>query len=428
MLIDFTVSNFRSLRDRQNLSMYRSARTLKVARAEEDPWLRPDVSPVAAIYGANAAGKSSVLDALGFVSRAVEDSYARWDADGGVPRQPFKLDRQHRTMPTEFDIEFLAADGNEYRYGFAVDDERVLSEYLHVYRTRRRSILFERERDSYKFGDSFRGPASLLRETTRPNALFLSASAAARLEATEPAHDWLTERLSFYHATGFPAEHNRIKRLLARDADFADQITDFMRQLDLGVQSVSVVKQEMDPEERERIRQIIDARDDELLTFDDVIGTFETELQLSHQGDGERFELPFNVESDGTQALISFASVAIRALAEGTVCVVDEIDSSLHPLMVAELIAVFADARVNRKQAQLIITTHDVSLLRPGTKLESDAVWVVEKNAVGASDLIPIRDFGLPRKDENLERAYLTGRYGGLPMSSLVNSMLEARG
>ncbi|MCM6761169.1 ATP-binding protein [Rathayibacter sp. ZW T2_19] len=424
MLIDFAVSNFRSIRDRQNLSMLRGVRRKDDAKRQ---WLRADLAPVVAIFGANAAGKSSIVDAIRYVHSAVDDSYSRWSADGGIAREPFLLDQESRTRPTEFDVEFVAADGREYRYGFAVNDDRVVWEYLHLYRTRRKTVLFERDLNDFKFGDSFRGPAALLKETTRDNALFISAAAAARLEATEPAHAWLTEKLAVYAAMGYRAEHAIVKRKIQQDAAYRHKLLKFLGAADLGVQEIDVVREELDLEDRQRIRDYIDAQENPGMKYDELLSSFETEISLTHQGQGMVSALPFDAESDGTHALLSFASVAIRALDEGLVCVVDEIDTSLHPMLVAELVAVFADPRVNVNQAQLIFTTHDVSLLRSGTALERDAIWIVDKSSEGSSKLTSLVEYGLPRKEENLERGYLTGRYGGLPYLSIVNSLIQDR-
>ncbi|MDN3495014.1 ATP-binding protein [Planococcus sp. APC 4015] len=421
MLIEFAVTNFRSIRDRQSFNLYRSAR-MQRERAEEG-WPRPDLLPVAAIYGGNAAGKTSFIDAIGLLISAVDNSYASWKPKGGTEgREPFLLDRAHADEPTEIDVEFVAGDGIEYRYGFALDDERVVSEYLHVFRTRRRSVLFERSFDDYKFGDSFRGPASLLRETTRSNALFISAAAAAGLEATEAAHAWISETLAIYAATDYRAEHQHLKQTIGEDSSFRERMTALMSAADLGVVGIDVTRTELPSEERARLRRVVESRGD--LDYDDVLRSIETELVLRHHGDDVEVDLPFDAESDGTQALLSFGSLAFRALEHGTVCVVDEIDTSLHPLLVRELVSVFADARINVNQAQLIFTTHDVSLLGPGTPIEREAVWVAEKSTDGATSLLSLTEFGTPRKEENLERGYLTGRYGGLPRLSIVNTIL----
>lgn len=422
MLIEFAVSNFRSIRDRQSFNLTRSARSQR-ARAHEG-WRRPDLLPVAAIYGGNAAGKTSLLDAMALLVSAVDDSYSSWKPRGGTEgREPFLLDRTHASEPTEVEVEFVAGDGLEYRYGFAIDDERVVSEYLHVFRTRRRSVLFERELDDYKFGDSFRGPASLLRETTRSNSLFISAAAAAGLEATQAAHTWISETLSLYAATSYRAEHQHLMERIGEDAKFREWMTAVMGAADLGVVGIDVKRTELPSEERARLRKMLESRND-LGDFDDILRSIEMDLVLRHHGESVEVDLPFNSESDGTHALLSFGSLAFRALERGAVCVVDEIDTSLHPLLVRELVSVFADARINVNQAQLIFTTHDATMLSPGTPVEREAVWVAEKSD-GVTTLFPLTEFGTPRKEENLERAYLTGRFGGLPHLSIANTILS---
>ncbi|MCC4249671.1 AAA family ATPase [Microbacterium testaceum] len=422
MLIDFTVANFRSIRDRQSLTLDRSARGTREAR--EAGWRRPDILPVSVIYGGNAAGKTSLIDAVGYLISAVENSYASWKPRGGTGRrEPFRLDRAHSNQPTEVDVEFVAGDGLEYRYGFAIDDERVVSEYLHVFRTRRRSVLFERELDDYKFGDSFRGPASLLRGTTRPNALFLSAAAAAGLDATEAAHAWITETLAVYAATDYRAEHHHVKQRMSEDPGYRAHMTALMESAGLGVVGLDVKRHELPSEERARIRKLLEAQN-ELNNIDEILRTIESEIVLRHRGEDMDVDLPFDAESDGTHALLSFGSLTYRALEQGTVCVVDEIDTSLHPLLVRELVAVFTDPRINVHQAQLIFTTHDVSLLGAGTPIDRESVWVAEKSHTGATSLYPLTEYGTPRKEENLERGYMTGRFGGLPNLSIANTFL----
>lgn len=226
---------------------------------------------------------------------------------------------------------------------------------------------------------------------------------------------------------GYRAEHAIVKRKIQQDAAYRHKLLKFLGAADLGVQEIDVVREELDLEDRQRIRDYIDAQENPGMKYDELLSSFETEISLTHQGQGMVSALPFDAESDGTHALLSFASVAIRALDEGLVCVVDEIDTSLHPMLVAELVAVFADPRVNVNQAQLIFTTHDVSLLRSGTALERDAIWIVDKSSEGSSKLTSLVEYGLPRKEENLERGYLTGRYGGLPYLSIVNSLIQDR-
>lgn len=422
MLISLSVSNHRSFHDTQSLTLYRETRG--VGDAREAGWKRPDVLPVTAIYGANAAGKSALVSALGFLRSAVEGSYREWSVEGGVPRMPFLLDHESASRPTEFDVEFIAADGNEYRFGFAVDDDRVLSEYLHVYKTRRKTVLYERDGDDWYFGDSFRGPASQIRDITRPNALFISAAAAAQSAVVREPYRWIVSRLSVYSATGYMSEHRRVTRQLKTDADFREQMLRILQGSDIGVTDIEVTRKELEQEDLDRYQRYFGKEDS---NFEAFIEDVESHLELTHRGRGVETSLPEDYESAGTHALISFASVALAALKRGATCVVDEIDSSLHPLLVAELVRVFASPRTNPNQAQLIFTTHDVSLLRPAPEgqavLSRDEIWVVEKDRHGESALVALSEYG-PRTSDNLERGYLTGRFGGLPTLSIANNWL----
>lgn len=430
MLISFKVSNFRSMRDTQEFSMYRTGRRHTDA---PDSWKRPDLSPVAAIYGSNAAGKSTFVDALRFVTDAVEDSYRQWDIEGGVPRVPFMLDLEVAKQPSEFEIEFTADDGKEYQYGFSVDDERILTEHLYVYRTNRRTVLFERNEVSQKwyFGPSFKGPSSQIRETTRNNSLFLSAAAAAKNRTVMVAFKWLSSTLRIYNARAYEAEHRQVVKLIQKDPEYRSQLLTFLKRADLGVEEIDVVHEELDEEDKAQLEEIFMSVTGGKgnVTLEDVIHDREMNLSLSHTSKSANVKLPFDWESDGTRALISFASLAVRALEKGSVCVIDEIDTSLHPLLVAELVSVFADPRVNIKQAQLVFTTHDVSLLdrsaQRGPVLERDQIWVVEKDHTGASSMVAIAEYRSPRKEENLGRGYMTGRFGGLPALSIVNELVS---
>jgi len=438
MLISFAVENYLSMRDRQEFSMERVHKYSADKSPVSSPWKRASVSTVAAIYGSNAAGKSTFISALAFLGDAVRNSYRRWEPDEGVPVMPFSLDSGSAEQPTNLDIEFIAEDGVEYQYSVGLSASRVTHEHLYSYRTNRRTILFNREAgsagdDEWYFGPSFRGPATQIRDTTRDNALFLSAAAAADNAVTRPAYRWLTTALRVYNARHYEHEHSQlIRRLNEGDQRFRDMLTNFLRHADLGVQAVSVVREELDSDRRSELERLIRTVDpDEVASYEEAIKQSEFALSLSHRGEHGEVALPFELESDGTQALLSFASIALKALDSGAVCVVDEIDTSLHPLLVAELVNVFSNPRVNDRQAQLIFTTHDVSLIGRGggaaKTLERDQVWVVEKGRDGASSITGISEYRSPRKEENLERGYMTGRFGGLPSVSIVQELLRAR-
>lgn len=415
MLVELRIENHRSLREEQVL-------TLEAGRVGDADDPRPrrveghaqPLLPAAALYGANASGKSNVLDALAWMQEAVLESHREWGPDGGVPRDPFAWG-EHATRPSLFEATFIHA-GFRHQYGFVTDDERFLEEWLHAWPQGRRQVWFEREGDHFKFGDNLRGENRLIEDVTRPNALFLSVAAQHRHEQLGAVYHWFdainvdspdvdaVERwlsgLLPSAPRSQPIEGARVPlhglpRPGATEALAA--IKDLLRTADLGIIDLRQ-REVMSLGRRGRLRQ-------------------RAQIQLRHQSNGDEAWLPLEQESDGTLRVLELAQPVLRALAEGGLVVVDELESSLHPLLAARLVQQFNDPRSNPKHAQLLFSTHDTNLL--GTAmgepmLRRDQVWLTEKDPHGATVLYPLTDYK-PRKAENLERGYLQGRYGAIP-------------
>ncbi|MFJ6672531.1 ATP/GTP-binding protein [Actinosynnema sp. NPDC091369] len=394
-----------------------------------------DVLPVAAVYGANASGKSNLLDGLRFMADAVHESFARWRPGGGVPRQPFKLDPATRAQPSVFVAEFVQ-DGVRYTYGFQVDDERVLSEWLYSYPEKRKRVLFDRSGDRIKFGKavaSGAGKTEALEELLRPNALFLSLAAQSNVAVLLPPYRWFTEGLHFR-----PGE--RGSDLSAHVAEFVDgdtgrqrRLVELLRAADFGIVDIKVNRPavlDMTPAEflafAEKMEELPQSQKAALrpdpAVLADLMARVEATMtrgarrrvRLVH-GAGELFEL--HEESAGTRSWLALLPDVLRILERGGVLVIDEIDESLHSLLTARLIALFNGAESNTGGGQLIFTTHDATLLHPPLAdevLDRDEVWFVEKDENGASSLYPLSDFK-PRREDNLERRYLAGQYGAVP-------------
>lgn len=413
MLLSFRVSNWRSIRDEVAVDLYSGKR-----RRNGDAWPRPDVATVAAVYGANAAGKSALIKAMQFVGQAVRASFRDWGDKRDVPRQAFALDPAYATKPSHFEVEFVASDGYEYQYGFSVDDREVLEEYLYQYKTHRRTRLFARERGEYEFGASVLGPKAQLTTITRRNSLFLSSAASAEaLSVMEAAHTWLAEEFWVFQERGHEAVQRTLASMLESDSDRVRRVMAFVRAADLGVSDVSVHTRKLDPEHEQRIRSILK---DSPIDVAEFIAEQEKQLTFTHRGAKGDVTLPLDEQSAGSQALLSIALVLVNALEIGATCVFDEIDSSLHPHLVAELVEVFKDPLINRKQAQLIFTSHDVSLLRGGATraLDREEVWFAEKSVAGVSTLTALSEYK-GRSDENWERNYLAGKYGATPVLAI---------
>jgi hypothetical protein len=427
MLRSFRVANHKSIREEQELLLipaYDKARP---------------VLPVAAVFGANASGKSNLLDALAFMRRAVRTSYAEWEPGAGVPRSPFRLDPQTRSKPSLFVVELLLG-GSRYTYGFAVDDERVTEEWLYAYPRNRKRIVFERDGQGIEFGSTIKGSrASLIADSTRPNALALSSAARANQPDVMPVYEWFRGGLD-WPSSGLDASTTFLTdRLAAGDGD-ASALVDLIRAADLGIADVQVDRT-FDEAEYLRLKAELDRRPSE--APDKAIWLAELADGLRARREQRRPSLTFlhgphavplklADQSEGTRTWLRLVAAALKALDEGAVLAVDEIDTSLHPRLTARLIELFRDERTNVHNGQLLFTTHDATLL--GTSfgkeiLGRDEVWFVEKDGTGTTKLFPLSDFH-PRKEENTERRYLGGSYGAVPAvfsDTLVEQLLKSR-
>jgi len=397
VLLGFRARNLLSFREEMELSLVAAEFNEGTAMPAGFRAEGREVSflPVIAIYGANASGKTNVLSALRWMRLAVLNSVTEWSKGTGVPREPFALDPAAREDSTTLEVD-LVLSGVRHVYGFEVSDERVEAEWLHVYPHGRRQVWFERDAEAgadaqIRFpGEGLRGPRTELIGLTRPNALFLTVAASFNHAQLSPVHRWFADNLWF--ATPRPDDHRRhafTRRLLA-DPAMRDRIESMLQTADLGVLSIEL-------EER---------------------STGLPRIRLAHRTSTDPVTLDFDrQESHGTQAWLALLGPMLSALDHGSVLLVYELDSSLHPVVVAEAIRLFNDPDANPHGAQLVCTLQDVTLLgsvharRP---LDRDQVWLTTKGRTGESELYPLTD-AHPRREESLERGYLRGRYGGIP-------------
>ncbi len=210
MIIQFRLANIRSLRDEQVLSMVASTRADTGRAGRAVPGAPVTALCAAGIFGANASGKSNVLKALRYMCRAVEDSHRQWQPDQGVPRTPFCLDGGGQQRPTELELDFLL-DEVRYSYGFRVDDEQILAEWLHAFPQGRRQSWFTREKSTFSFGKKLAGQNRAITALTRKNSLFLSAAAQNNHEQLMPLYQWLVQSIRFIDPRVHPVPLTRAR-------------------------------------------------------------------------------------------------------------------------------------------------------------------------------------------------------------------------
>lgn len=415
MLVEFRVKNFRSLRDEQVLSLVASKdKTLQDTHTKATGIRAvPFLLHSAVVYGANASGKSNLIKALQYMRGVVTESATAIQPGQTFAVQPFRLDADSASQPSEFEVTFLL-NGVRYQYGFAMTAQRIIGEHLLVYKAFKPQRWFTRHfdagtgKDVYDFGPGLKGSKNLWEGATRSNALFLSMAVQLNSKALRPVFDWFEKRLVIFNEQ---AQLNpQVSIQMLKQDDGRKDICNFLSSADISIADIDVETSKVPGQ-----AVLFD-----LLTGKTEVRTEEMEkdrLRFHHVTEQGKAVFELTDESSGTRNLLFLAGPVLGILSEGLTLVIDELDTSLHTLLVRELVRLFHRRDFNTRGAQLIFTTHDTSLLDAPNLFRRDQVWFVEKNRDQSSALVGLSEFS-PRKNEALERGYLIGRYGGIPFFS----------
>lgn len=417
MLIEFSVTNYRSILERQTLNMVASSYFKELESVNTFVPDQNDCVPrllrSTVLYGPNASGKSTLIQALQFVKGQVLNSQKESQAGDDIDVRPFKLTAESRAADSEFEVTFVE-QGVRYEYGFCCNRVRFTEEWLIAYPQGRAQKWFHRVfdteagKDAYKFGTTFLGgrQRQMWATQTRQNALFFSTAIQLNNEQLKPAFDWFKLRLRVVDSVNELSTGYTLRRC-AKDAD-RSRIVEFMNSADLSIAdiqveetlfSVDLLPKDMPASIRAKLVK-------------DMAGKKIIEPRFFHKDVSTQETVGFDEseESDGTRALFAFAGPWLDVIESERVLVVDELDASLHPLLVHHLVKRLHHEGTN---AQLIFTTHDTTLLSQKL-LRRDQVWFMERDEKCATRLYPLSDFS-PRESEAVERGYLNGRYGGIP-------------
>lgn len=432
MLLSFAVRNFRCFVEEAELSLISPALKTNVPRPGHD-WA-DCTERVAAIYGANASGKTTVLEALRALSAAVRSP------GSGQPYRP-NADAVGDSS-VEFRVEFVT-NGVRYLYEAHFKAWGVAFEALSSYPKGTRRLLFERAQENeespmrFEKGASLSGPTSEVLRITKHSALFLATAhkyghaMLAPIAKAVLARDGITF-LSFRDKL----DRQVLKRVLIEMVDAPDVQIDLvsalLRAADVGIEGVKVEQEEIPQEDRDRIRRVLEAMrgGEEPLDQQDIPRLQEV-IRFTHTGaDGREFTLPLTAESSGTLTWLTTMWHALQVLRRGGVLLVDEIDASLHPELVRYVVELFLQPAINVGGSQLLFTLHDVSLLgnAPTRLLQPRNVWFTEKSSSGQSELFCQDEFD-NRAGNNNERRYLAGQFGAIPNidDSLLLEFIEVQ-
>ncbi len=432
MLLRFAVSNHLSIKETQELSFIKSA-----LKGPEDGLLstpalpKEKVLPAAIIYGPNASGKSNLLDALTFMRQAVLASHRQWAPDAGVPREPFLLSKACRDNPSRFEIDF-DIEGIRHNYGFACTSSEFVEEWLYSSPLGHQRMIFERNGpnpDDIKFGTSFTGPRQSIAQFTRPNSLFLSAAVQNNHSLAKTVVSAF-QKIYIRNDLNIPPFDLNLK---LKDQQFDIRTISFLAKIGTGITNYRQVESNISDEQTRTVRAMFEAMwnemaekpaDDFRNSFFDNLGK-DIAIEFAHKSeDGGDIFFDIAKESLGTRRVIPLFQSVMRALDHGSICVIDEIDASLHTQVCEAIIALFIDRETNPNGAQIIATTHDTNLLN-APNLRRDELWLVEKTPGGASEIYSLADVKTRNKD-NFERGYLHGRYGAVPFAGSAIELIKS--
>ena len=400
MILEFSVKNFLSFKEKVTFSMIANSN-----KELNDNYVEIGGNKVlksAAVYGANASGKSNLFKILTLVVLMLRSSNSV-DINAKLPLIPFKLDKGSVNKPSEFEIKFIL-DETRYVYGFIADKDKIYDEYLYYYPNGRETKIFDRTNiNEYSYTQK---DEKILREIETKNAqnkFFLATATNWNFDKTKAAYNFLTNGIGT--CNNLEILKNMAYKMYETNPDYLkDFAIDFLKKADFNIEDYQISQIDVPGEFLTAIPEFITK------TLPDKPKAYQ--VLFKHKNSDNY--LSIDEESLGTQMIFAFIPFLADSLKNKKVLIIDELDKSLHSFLVQYIVEIFNDAEINKNGSQLIFNTHDTNLLDLNI-LRRDQIWFTEKNSeTGESDLYSLSDFSV-RKQENVEKGYMLGRYGAVP-------------
>ncbi|NIM05369.1 MAG: AAA family ATPase [Armatimonadetes bacterium] len=416
MLIEFSVKNYLSFKDKATLSLVASADPTHLENTFSSDGTLKGLSLLKSvgIYGPNASGKSNLIKAISFMREFVLTPFGEQQQRKAINVTPFKLNPKTTAEPSEFEVVFAAA-GQRYAYGFSADKGAIHEEWLTAARHRTRRLFYRHDND-VEFGSSWKGERQKLKDLLHPKALVLSSAIGLKNKTAEPVHDWFEDGLK--GISNRPEESSEMSytlKMLAGDRQTSEYFQKFLKIADLGIERVEAERVPLTSDEIQRRIAGLPAEIIRMMPAEQPEELEEINIKSFHKkSDGSEIAFNFEEESAGTQRFLAVAGPLLYVLARGCTLIVDELDSHFHPFMTKKLVELFHLKSLDTNP-QLIFTTHDVTLL-DSKIMRRDQLWLTEKDRTGATQLYPLSDIRSIRKNEDFRARYLEGRYGAIPL------------
>ena len=419
MLIEFSIKNFLSFKEKVTLSLEKESGN----ENEENTFTfnNEELLKTAVIYGANASGKSNLIKAFTIAILMVRNSNmislgGKWDI-----LKPFLFSEDTNNSPSEFEFIFIA-NKIKYRYFFIADEDKIYNESLDAYYSQKPTNIFTRKNTTeYSFINSDKKTLESIASKNTENKLFLSTATTWNYEKTKDAFLWFLNSIDTYGSFDSMLDQDLIN-YSNNDEDLKKFTLKLLKESDIFIKDLRVSYEERDVENSSFI---INNQKQGPLKTKSVKIAMDYEITDS-QDEKKIYTLDFEDESSGTKILFVLAPILKRAFEKTKIIIVDELEKSLHPTLVKYIIKLFNNEKLNTKNSQLIFTTHAISLLSLDL-FRRDQIWFTEKDVLtGNSDLYPLDSFSV-RKEENIEKGYINGRYGAVPFIKDIDSWLEEK-
>lgn len=412
MIIEFSVKNYRSIKELQTLSLI--AAPIKSKNVELDT---NNLIPVSdklsllksvAIYGANGSGKSNLIKALITMFIFIDKSFQD-DEVGKRIIEPFAFDKTSFLEPTFFQLIFIC-DQVKYRYGFEVRQNTVISEWLFGTPGKKEVYYFTREESKIQINeDKFEEGKGLI-DKTSSNTLFLNVCKAFNGKVSKQILDFFRFRIGISAGVNDTAFHESTLTLM-KDTVIKQQIISLLNVADFGIQDINnkriTAADIPDGSFAELRKKVADETWEFLLSKRPV-------FDENGEAIGERELLMESQESDGTLKFFNYSGAVLDALMDGGALFIDEFDARLHPLLTKKIVELFNSQQINKNGAQLIFVTHDTNLL-DNSVLRRDQIYFTEKNKLSQTVVYSLADFKGVRNDASYEKDYINGKYGAIP-------------
>ncbi|MCO5232253.1 MAG: ATP-binding protein [Chitinophagales bacterium] len=410
MLLQFSIKNFRTFKDKATLSLIASNYD-KDTREYENIVMNDSFGlrllKSAVIYGANASGKSKLLDAFAFMRYFVINSSKESQKGEAIKIEPFKLDQSSKTESTEFEVIFIH---NQvlFRYGFEVTKESIISEWL-FYKPKTKEVeLFYREGNEYKIHNrNFSKGDTVAKEgLVRDNALLISVAAQFNEKSAIEVLEWFEKNRVISGLYDAEYRDNTVNKI--SDKSYKNRVLRFLKAADIGIEDLEILTIHSGQSKESPFNTVLIIKN----IYEDKIKIGTTPFFLSLD------------ESEGTRKYFYILGPVIDALEYGGILMVDELDSKLHPNLVCKIVSLFNSKEFNKKNAQLIFNTHDTNLLSSGL-FRRDQIWFTNKNKYGEAQLYSLADFKSDevRKNDPFEDNYIKGKYGAVPFLGFFDNL-----